>query len=164
MLLLAFAFTVSPLVFEHRLVLALVFCVKTIAHVSFAVLVAVVSYGLTLLAVVTSYRYGQPSADILYSFGFGLATFLAVCTGSIVMPRWLSWHFVPAAVGFSAVFPISLFLRHGISGDWRGGFLWYLAGSLAGSLGAVRLIYLGRSDQRVRATTRTGKTIDLKQT
>lgn len=150
MLFLAFAFNVSPLVFKHRLVLTCLFCVKTLICVSFAVLVTVVSYGLTLLSVMMTYRYGQPLADALYAFAFALATFLAVCAGTIVMPRWLVWGFVPAAGGFAAMFPMCLFLRHGLSGDWRADFIVYLVSSLAGAAAATRVISPGTCRQPVR--------------
>ena len=150
MLFLALAFTAaSPLLFKHSLMLACLFCVKTVIHVCFAFAVTVGSYGLALLAMVETYSHGQPLAEALYGFGFALATLLAVCGGTMVAPRWLARIFLPVAGGFAAMFPIWLYLQSGLAGNWRAAFLWYLAGSVAGSIGAVRLISRSGGPDRV---------------
>ena len=138
---LVLAFTAaSPLIFQHPLTIACLFWVKTIIHVSLAFVVTVGSYGFALLAMVDTYSNSQPFADALYGFAFALATLLAVCGGTMVAPRWLARIFIPVAGGSAAMFPAWLYLHHGLAGDWRSAFLWYLAASLAGAIAAMRLI------------------------
>ena len=138
---LLFAFTVAgPLILQHRLVVACLVCVRTIIHLLFATLVTVGIYGLVLLTMVDIYPNGQPLADVLYGFGFALATMLAVCGGTMAAPRRLARRSTPAASGLAAMFPVWLYLHNGLGGDGRAVFLWYLAGSLAGSIMAMRLL------------------------
>jgi len=148
--LLVFFGQLCPFVLEHRVTLACLFCIKTIIYVSLASLMAVGSYLLTLLVVVTTYRYGQPMTDALYGGAFALAAFLAVCAGAIMTPRWLSRWFVRAAGGIAGVFPIWFYLQHGLSGDWNGDLLLFTATSLVGSIAAVKLISRGWLDHPVR--------------
>lgn len=140
MLFLAFAFVISPLIFENKLVCACLFGARTIAHLLVALILAIWSFGLVLQAMVNAYAFALPLAEVLYGIGFACATFLSVCVGSMVAPRWLTRGFAVAAAGLAAMFPAGLFLQHGLAGDWRPVFLWYLAGSLAGSVSAVRLV------------------------
>ena len=140
MLFLAFAFSTSSIIFEYKLVLACGFAARTIVHLLFALIVTVGSYGLALLAMVKSYASGLPLADALYGVGFACATLLSVGAGTLVAPRRFTRGFAAAAAGLTAIFPAGLFFDHGLAGDWRPVFLWYLAGSLAGSVGAMRLL------------------------
>ncbi len=147
---LAVFWQLCPFVLEHRVTLACLFCIKAIIYVSLASLMAVVSYLLTLLVVVTTYRYGQPMTDALYGAAFALAPFLAVCAGAMVTPRWLSRWFVRVAGSVAGVFPIWFYLQHGLSGDWSGDLLLFVATSLVGSIAAVKLISRDCLDHPVR--------------
>jgi hypothetical protein len=154
MLLLAFAFTASRPIFGHRLMRACIFCLRTIVHLFFALVVVAGSYGLALLAIVDNYTGAQPMADVVYGIGFAGATFVAVFGGTMVAPRWLAGKFMLAAGASTAMFPFGLYLHYGLVGDWRPVFLWYLSGSLAGSVAAMRLMSRASGNGCVHASRR----------
>lgn len=101
-------------------------------------------YGLALLAVVTGYDRAEALGDVVYGCGFGLATLLAVCAGTLVAPAWAGRDFAPAAVSAGAMVPAYGYLHAAFAGGvWRPVLLWYLGTSLAGGFAAARLLGQG---------------------
>jgi len=141
MLPIVFAFSAtSPFIRQHRITIACGSCIRTLLQVVLATVVTAGIYGLALLAQVTLYAQGVPMADLWYCLAFALATLLAVCGGSLVSPPWFGRLFAPAAGAAAAFFPAYLYVHHGLTGEWRAIFLWYVAGSVAGSFAAAKLV------------------------
>jgi uncharacterized membrane protein YfcA len=85
----------------------------------------------------------------LYGIGLALAALLAVCAGTLVSPAKLSGLTLSGISAFAVLLPIELYLHWVSAGTWWGVGLWYLAGSIAGSVMATKLLSRIRNEPRI---------------
>jgi len=136
----------SPIVLEHRAVVALRLWAGTVFRLLLGVIVATVAYFGVLDALVHSYGLTQPFGAIVYSAGFMLATLFAVVCGTLVSPARWSRVMIPSICGLGVMFPLGLNIYFGLMEDWRPVYLLYILGSV---WGGYAIAWLAASAQGV---------------
>ena len=130
---------ISPIVFEHRLVLAVRLWVATGFRLVLGFAVAGTVYFAVLLAFVTAYKLNQPLGAIAYGIGFAVATLLAVIAGTLVSPVRLSRTIIRGVFALAILFPLDVCVYFGMTGTWKTINLLYIAGSVTGGYGVAQL-------------------------
>jgi hypothetical protein len=139
----------SPLVFQHRLILLCRSWLATAMRIALAFSVAGAVYGLTLIATIKSYPPNGPTAILVYGIGLGLAALLAICGGSMASPARLAQFTSMSTSSLAILLPAALYAHTAIIGQLRPGYLWYLMCGVVGSLAAMKLIQVARTQTRM---------------
>ena len=130
---------ISPIVFEHRLALAVRLWVATGFRLVLGFAVAGTVYFAVLLAFVAAHKLNQPMGAVAYGIGFAVATLLAVIAGTLVSPVRLSKIIIQGVCALAILFPLGVCAYFGMTGTWKATYLLYLAGSIAGGYGVAYL-------------------------
>jgi hypothetical protein len=130
----------SRLLLDQRLVVVFRSQARMALHLSLAFGIAAGMYGLILLAITETYPPSGSMAPMLYGIGLAVAALLAICGGTLAAPDRLATVTCRGASTLAFLLPLGLYVQMAVGGEPHAGSLWYLAGGVAGSIGAMRLM------------------------
>jgi hypothetical protein len=134
----------SPIVLEHRVVIVCRFWISAVVRLGLSLALATLVYFAVLFALIESYKITEPMSLPIYVIGFAVATLVSIMAAASVSPARLCRIVTPCTCGMAILFPVSLYVMFGLAGSWRGIYLFYLIGTIAGGYGFAGLNALVR--------------------